>query len=241
VKRLRPSPAVCMALLALFVSLGGTTYAVTSLPRDSVGTRQLRDRSVTEDKLSGSAVITPKMATGAVTNRKIRRGTITGSRIAANALGGAQIDESMLAPVALALDAERAKVATRALTADTVEHVGRVDRAFSADTAAVADRAKVADTATVAESLRAVDASAALLTLADEDLTAEVTVGCGPGSAVVGGGFRQLDESGDIPLVSTSGPASCADWKVEVVDLIIDDGQPIQGVVFALCIRAGGA
>ncbi|MDX6475069.1 MAG: hypothetical protein QOH95_580, partial [Gaiellaceae bacterium] len=35
-----------VALLALFVALSGTGYAVTQLPRNSVGTEQVRDRSL---------------------------------------------------------------------------------------------------------------------------------------------------------------------------------------------------
>jgi hypothetical protein len=41
-----------VALLALFVALGGTSYAATQLPANSVGTRQLRASAVTEAKLS---------------------------------------------------------------------------------------------------------------------------------------------------------------------------------------------
>ena len=78
----RPTPAACLAVLALFISLGGTTYAVTALPRNSVGTDQLRDSGVTEVDLARAAVITRKLANGAVANRKLARGTITGSRLA---------------------------------------------------------------------------------------------------------------------------------------------------------------
>jgi hypothetical protein len=36
-RRLRtPSPAFVISLIALFVALGGTTYAATSLPKNSV-------------------------------------------------------------------------------------------------------------------------------------------------------------------------------------------------------------
>jgi len=48
----RPSPAMCVALIALFVALGGTGYAAFSLPRDSVGTAQLKDGAVTKRKIS---------------------------------------------------------------------------------------------------------------------------------------------------------------------------------------------
>lgn len=42
-----PSPAMATALVALFVSLGGVSYAVTQLPRNSVGSAQIRSGAVT--------------------------------------------------------------------------------------------------------------------------------------------------------------------------------------------------
>ena len=50
-----------IALIALFVALGGTAYAVAELPAHSVGTRQLRHGAVTNGKvrahtLSGEAL-----------------------------------------------------------------------------------------------------------------------------------------------------------------------------------------
>src|SRR4051794_30824494 len=48
VKRLRlPSPAMSVALLALFVAMGGAGYAALKLPRNSVGTAQLKANAVT--------------------------------------------------------------------------------------------------------------------------------------------------------------------------------------------------
>src|SRR3990172_8385672 len=44
-----------MGLLALFVALGGTSYAAT-LPRNSVGTAQLKAQAVTAPKLQSNAV-----------------------------------------------------------------------------------------------------------------------------------------------------------------------------------------
>jgi hypothetical protein len=42
--------------LALFVALGGTSYAAINLPAGSVGTRQLRNSAVTNRKLAKGAV-----------------------------------------------------------------------------------------------------------------------------------------------------------------------------------------
>ena len=69
-----PSPAMAVALCALFVALGGASYALT-LPRDSVGPKQLRARAVTSTKLG----------TGAVTARALRGGAVSGRKIASGA------------------------------------------------------------------------------------------------------------------------------------------------------------
>lgn len=45
-----------IALAALFVALGGTSYAALSLPAGSVGTRQLRNEAVTAAKLAPTSV-----------------------------------------------------------------------------------------------------------------------------------------------------------------------------------------
>ncbi|MDX6541989.1 MAG: hypothetical protein QOI71_3599 [Gaiellales bacterium] len=70
-----PSPALIVASLALAVALGGTTYAATALPKNSVGTKQLKSGSV-------SAL---KLARGSVTSRHIKDHTIVAADLAKNA------------------------------------------------------------------------------------------------------------------------------------------------------------
>jgi hypothetical protein len=49
----RPSAALVVALIiALFVALGGTSYAAIKLPRNSVGTAQIKNRAVTQTKIA---------------------------------------------------------------------------------------------------------------------------------------------------------------------------------------------
>lgn len=52
----RVSYASVTATLALFLSLGGVSYAATALPRDSVGTPQLRDGAVDSAKIKDGAL-----------------------------------------------------------------------------------------------------------------------------------------------------------------------------------------
>ncbi len=71
-----PSPALVVALLALFVALGGTGYAALTLEKNSVGTKQLRKGSVK----------TADIAANAVTGAKVRRGSLTASDFNAGSL-----------------------------------------------------------------------------------------------------------------------------------------------------------
>jgi hypothetical protein len=52
----RPSPALVVALVALFVAVGGTSYAAVILPKNSVGTAQIKDGAVTKGKIAKRTV-----------------------------------------------------------------------------------------------------------------------------------------------------------------------------------------
>ena len=91
-RRLRaPSPALVIAVIALFVALGGTTYAATSLPKNSVGSKQLKKNAVTSKKIKNGSVTSGKIAGGAVTGSKIGAGAVGGSNIASGAVGTGNI------------------------------------------------------------------------------------------------------------------------------------------------------
>lgn len=50
-----------VATLALFVALGGASYAATQLPKNSVGAKQLRKNAVTAAKIKNRAVTGAKI------------------------------------------------------------------------------------------------------------------------------------------------------------------------------------
>ncbi len=54
----RPTPSMAVALLALFVALGGTSYATVraAVPAKSVGTPELKDDSVTRAKIAHHSI-----------------------------------------------------------------------------------------------------------------------------------------------------------------------------------------
>jgi hypothetical protein len=94
--RLRPSPAMVVACLALGLALGGTSYAAVKLPRNSVGTKQLKKNAVTGPKVKDDSVT------------------------------GADVKESSLAKVPAAVAADTAALATTATTATTAGNANTV-------------------------------------------------------------------------------------------------------------------
>jgi hypothetical protein len=48
----RPTYSNVVATLALFIALGGISYAATQLPNNSVGTRQIKNKAVTKAKIN---------------------------------------------------------------------------------------------------------------------------------------------------------------------------------------------
>lgn len=62
--RRRPSPAIVISSVALFMSLGGVGYAATQLPHNSVGSWQLRNHAVTYKKIMPNAVGRVRANTG---------------------------------------------------------------------------------------------------------------------------------------------------------------------------------
>jgi hypothetical protein len=105
--RPRLSYANVVATLALFIALGGASYAALKLPKNSVGAKQLKKNAVTGPKIKGQAI----------TAAKIKSGTLTGSQINVSTLG--------TVPRAQAADsAETAKTASSLPPAEPWHEVG---------------------------------------------------------------------------------------------------------------------
>jgi hypothetical protein len=114
-----------MATAAVFLALGGGAYAAFTLPKNSVGTKQLKN--------------------GAVTNKKLANNAVTGAKVAARSLTGTQIDASTLGTVPNATHASTAANSTHASTADNATHASAADNATHASTADNASHANAAD------------------------------------------------------------------------------------------------
>src|SRR4051794_3680362 len=75
--RPRLTYANVMATIAVFIALGGASFAATRLSKNSVGPKQLKK----------NAVITAKVKKEAITAAKVKKGSLTGTQINASTLG----------------------------------------------------------------------------------------------------------------------------------------------------------
>jgi hypothetical protein len=75
-KRRLPSPALAVALLALFVALGGTGYAAVALQKNSVGSKQLRKGAVKNSKIAANAVTGAKVRQRSLSAGDFRAGSL---------------------------------------------------------------------------------------------------------------------------------------------------------------------
>lgn len=80
----RPSAAIVVAVIALFVALGGVGWAQFSVPNGSVGTAQLRNNAVTSAKIANGSVGNFKLKSGSVGPRKLINNAVGVDQINAN-------------------------------------------------------------------------------------------------------------------------------------------------------------
>lgn len=59
-----PSPALLVSIIALCVSLGGTSYAITKLPKKSVGNAQIKNNAVTSNKVKDGSLLARDFKSG---------------------------------------------------------------------------------------------------------------------------------------------------------------------------------
>jgi hypothetical protein len=109
----RPSPALFISIIALFVALGGSGYAAVK-----INGKNVKNRSIAGTKLK---------------NR-----TISGAKVKKDTLTGTELNESKLGKVPNAIKADSATTAGSAGTASSATTAGSATSAASAGTAAAA-------------------------------------------------------------------------------------------------------
>lgn len=85
--RARLTYANVIATLALFIALGGVSWAAVKLPRNSVTTKTIKKNAVTNAKIKRSAVDSKSIKNKSILGADIKPGTLTGAQINLGALG----------------------------------------------------------------------------------------------------------------------------------------------------------
>jgi hypothetical protein len=108
--RRRLSFANVTSAIALFVALGGTSYAAITLPDDSVGRAQIRtggvgkseigSRTVGASEIRGSSVTAPDIKTGAVGPSEVRPNAIDSDELTDGGIGAADLSDAAKTAVA---------------------------------------------------------------------------------------------------------------------------------------------
>jgi hypothetical protein len=89
-----------VAYVALFVALSGTAVAASSaVPRNSVGTAQLKARSVTGSKVALRTLTGANVAKSSLTGANVAKSSLTGANVAKASLTGINIRSSTLGTV----------------------------------------------------------------------------------------------------------------------------------------------
>ena len=103
--RRRPSPALVIACIALFLSLGGVSYGVATGFIDS---REIKDNTIRSKDVRNNTLRTFDVRNNEIRGFDIRNSSVQGRDIALNTLTGADVSEQDLAQVPSAATADSA-------------------------------------------------------------------------------------------------------------------------------------
>jgi hypothetical protein len=116
--RRRPSPALVISMIALFVSLSGVSYGVATGFIDS---REIKNNEVRSIDIRNNQVRTRDLRNNEVRGIDIRNSTVQGRDIALNTVTGEDVKEDTLQKVPSALLADSATSATTAGSVATLK------------------------------------------------------------------------------------------------------------------------
>ena len=98
-RRRRPSASLLISCLALFVALGSGAYAAINLPKNSVGSPQIKKNAVKTGDIARNAVKVGKLAKEAVKAGKLAKNAVPTNRLRNDAVTGDKVNESTLSTV----------------------------------------------------------------------------------------------------------------------------------------------
>ncbi|HEX6582532.1 MAG TPA: hypothetical protein VF056_02945 [Thermoleophilaceae bacterium] len=135
IPRRRPSPALVISMIALFVSLSGVSYGVATGFIDS---RELKNNEIRSLDIRNNQVRSIDLRNNEVRGIDIRNSTVQGRDIALNTVTGEDLNETTIGKVPSATSADTAASATTATTAQGVSTLKVIPRTAVPESAGVA-------------------------------------------------------------------------------------------------------
>ena len=184
----RPTYANVCATLALFVALGGTGYAATT---------------ITTSQIANNAVTTPKIKNAAVNSSKLANNSVIAARIASNAVSSAKIPSNAVTSAKIASNAvSTPKIANAAVTTPKIAD-GAVTAAQIAPGTLTANLFATGQTPGINPSKISV-VTTSPVGVSPNNPGATVTATCPAGQKALGGGFN----TGPNAFVDATGPTA---------------------------------
>ena len=224
-----------IAMLALFLALGGAAYAGTKINGSSI-----KNGSIGGGKLKNETI----------TANKIKKGTITGTQIAPGSISSSSIDVSTLGTVPSAQNANTAGTASKADSATTAGTATTADSAKTAETANEAKHAESAAHADVADRVTNAD-TASRADIAGEaealngETAEELTLSCKAGTKFYGGMcWDQTTQPAKLWIVAV---AECgkAGGRLptieELIAFVLQDGEQVEHQTWSADVASLGA
>jgi hypothetical protein len=218
-----------IALLALFIALGGAAYAGTKINGNSI-----KNASIGGGKLKKETIGAGKLKKGVITTAQIQPGSITSNSIDLTTLG--TVPSAQTATTAhTATNANKATSATTAGTANSATNAKHAETANSATHAASADSATTAGTAnsaTTAANATHADTATEAETLGGET-AADLTISCQAGTELYGG--MCWDETTRAPKFWLAAVKECGDAGGrlptidELIAFVLQEGPQVSG------------
>lgn len=195
-RKFRPSPAIVISCLALFLALTGSAFAV-GVGKNTVRSAQIVDSTVRTIDLRDNAVSSPKIADAAVTAADLGTDSVGSDEIAKDAVKSEEIADNAVTTTEVAPDSLTAgDLAANSVTSSEVadESLGANDLAANS----------VGSSELQAGSVRASELAGIITASNTTTLTAGATGGvtatCPAGTVVISGGGNP--SNWNVPVVS---------------------------------------
>ncbi len=212
----RPSPALVIALVALFVSVGGVGYAAATIGSAQIKNNSVRSKDIRNNDVRGSDV---------------RTGTLEGSDLKDNGLTGTDVVESTLGTVPSANSAGTAGSAGSAGFAQSATKAGNADALGGIPAGSYPRGVEIVTN----------DGNAVTPDPAKYDVAAATAL-CPAGKKVIGGGgSTQLVESSldvlNAAIRSSNPDSSGTAWQVSAVESgdVDEEVKPWRTRAYAIC------